>query len=45
VGYYSQRRKRGASKVIYSFSTNNGKTWETNWYNEFIHDDNCTPIP
>ncbi len=26
-----------------AFSTDNGKTWETNWYNEFIHDDNCTP--
>jgi hypothetical protein len=28
-----------------AFSTDNGKTWETNWYNEFIHDDNCTPKP
>jgi hypothetical protein len=26
-----------------AFSTDGGKTWETNWYNEFIHDDNCTP--
>ena len=26
-----------------AFSTDNGKTWETNWYNEFIQDDNCTP--
>lgn len=26
-----------------AFSTDSGKTWETNWYNEFIHDDNCTP--
>ena len=26
-----------------AFSKDNGKTWETNWYNEFIHDDNCTP--
>jgi len=26
-----------------AFSTDDGKTWETNWYNEFIHDDNCTP--
>ena len=26
-----------------AFSTNGGKTWETNWYNELIHDDNCTP--
>ena len=28
-----------------AFSTDKGKTWETNWYNEFIHDDNCTPTP
>jgi hypothetical protein len=28
-----------------AFSTDNGKTWETNWYNELIHDDNCTPTP
>jgi hypothetical protein len=28
-----------------AFSTDKGKTWETNWYNEFIHDDNCTPVP
>jgi hypothetical protein len=37
------------SKVVakweQAFSTNNRKTWETNWYNEFIHDDNCTPTP
>jgi hypothetical protein len=26
-----------------AFSTDGGKTWETNWYNEFIHDDNCVP--
>lgn len=28
-----------------AFSTDKGKTWETNWYNEFIQDDNCTPTP
>lgn len=28
-----------------AFSTDNGKMWETNWYNELIHDDNCTPTP
>lgn len=28
-----------------AFSTDDGKTWETNWCNEFIHDDNCTPRP
>lgn len=26
-----------------AFSSDGGKTWETNWYNEFIRDDNCTP--
>ena len=26
-----------------AFSRDGGKTWETNWYNEFIQDDNCTP--
>ena len=26
-----------------AYSTNGGKTWETNWYNEFIRDDHCTP--
>lgn len=26
-----------------AFSTDGGRTWETNWYNEFIHDDHCTP--
>jgi hypothetical protein len=26
-----------------AYSADGGKTWETNWYNEFIHDDNCTP--
>ena len=28
-----------------AFSKDNGKRWETNWYNEFIHDDHCTPTP
>ena len=28
-----------------AFSTDNGKTWETNWYNELVHDDNCTTTP
>jgi hypothetical protein len=35
------------SKVVakweQAFSADGGRTWETNWYNEFIHDDNCTP--
>lgn len=26
-----------------AFSAYGGKTWETNWYNEFIQDDSCTP--
>jgi hypothetical protein len=26
-----------------AFSADGGKTWETNWYNEFIRDDHCTP--
>lgn len=26
-----------------AFSKDGGKTWETNWYNEFIQDDHCTP--
>jgi hypothetical protein len=28
-----------------AFSVDGGKTWETNWYNEFIRDDHCTPTP
>ena len=28
-----------------AFSADGGKTWETNWYNEFISDDHCTPPP
>ena len=28
-----------------AFSADQGRTWETNWYNEFIRDDNCTPTP
>jgi hypothetical protein len=26
-----------------AFSADGGRTWETNWYNEFIHDEACTP--
>jgi hypothetical protein len=26
-----------------AFSQHGGKTWETIWYNEFIHDEHCTP--
>ena len=35
----------GIAKWEQASSSDNGKTWETNWYNEFIHDDNCTPTP
>lgn len=35
------------SKVVakwhQAFSPDGGKTWETNWENELIHDDHCTP--
>jgi hypothetical protein len=32
-----------AAKWEQAFSTDGGKTWETNWYNELIRDDNCRP--
>jgi hypothetical protein len=32
-----------AAKWEQAFSRDGGKTWETNWYNELIRDDNCTP--
>ncbi len=28
-----------------AFSKDGGKTWETNWYNEFVADDHCTTTP
>lgn len=35
------------SKVVakwhQAFSPDSGKTWETNWQNELIHEDHCTP--
>ena len=34
---------RVVAKWQQAYSTDGGKTWETNWYNEFIHDDSCTP--
>ncbi len=34
---------RVAAKWNQAFSADGGKTWETNWYNEFIHDDHCIP--
>jgi hypothetical protein len=44
---YTWRVNPKGSQVVakweQAFSTDSGKTWETNWYNEFIHDDNCTP--
>ncbi len=34
---------RVIAKWEQAFSTDGGETWETNWYSEFIQDDNCTP--
>lgn len=34
---------QAVAKWEQAFSTDNGRTWETNWYNEFIPEDNCTP--
>lgn len=34
---------RVVAKWEQAFSTDGGKSWETNWYNEFISDDHCTP--
>jgi hypothetical protein len=28
-----------------AFSPDDGKTWETNWQNELIHDDNFSNVP
>lgn len=36
---------RVVAKWNQAFSTDGGKTWEINWYNEFISDDRCTPTP
>jgi hypothetical protein len=37
------RRSQVVAKWEQAFSADGGKTWETNWYNEFIRDDHCTP--
>jgi hypothetical protein len=46
VRFYWTVNPKG-SKVVakwhQAFSADGGKTWETNWENEFIHDDHCTP--
>lgn len=36
---------RVVAKWEQAMSKDGGKTWETNWYNEFIQDDHCTPTP
>lgn len=36
---------RVVAKWQQAFSADGGTTWETNWYNEFIQDDHCTPTP
>jgi hypothetical protein len=36
---------RVVAKWEQAFSTDRGKTWETNWCNEFAHDEHCTPSP
>ncbi len=44
---YTWTINKPGSKIVakwnQAFSKDKGKTWETNWYNEFIRDDNCTP--
>jgi hypothetical protein len=37
------RGSQVVAKWQQALSADGGKTWETNWYNEFIHDDHCTP--
>lgn len=32
-----------AAKWEQAFSADDGKTWETNWQNELVHDDHCVP--
>jgi hypothetical protein len=34
---------RVVAKWEQAFSVDGGKSWETNWYNEFIRDDHCAP--
>ena len=37
------KRSPVVAKWEQAFSTDGGKTWETNWYNEFIRDEHCRP--
>jgi hypothetical protein len=44
---YTWTRNPKGSKVVakweQAFSVDGGHSWETNWYNEIIHDDSCVP--
>jgi hypothetical protein len=37
------KRSEAVANWEQAFSTDGGKTWETNWKNELIHDDHCDP--
>jgi hypothetical protein len=44
---YTWTKSPEGSKVVakweQAFSPDGGQSWETNWYNEIIHDDSCAP--
>jgi len=44
---YTWTKNPKGSKVVakweQAFSVDGGQSWETNWYNELIHDDSCVP--
>ena len=37
------KESKVAAKWEQAFSPDGGRTWETNWKNELIRDDHCTP--